>query len=128
VEQLEKFFKSIKLITIMGTERRRSPRFILHQLIEIEFDRETFIPVQGLDLSLHGVACKTQLPLELYSRVYMLIQLNPNDEQSTLEAEGQVLRCDPMEEGLYRIGIEFRNLSASNIQKIKEWSSEREPI
>jgi len=111
----------------MRTERRRSPRFILHQLIEIEFDRETFIPVQGLDLSLNGVACKTQLPLELYSRVYMLIQLNPNDEQSTLEADGQVLRCDPMEEGLYRIGIEFRNLSASNIQKIKEWSSVREP-
>lgn len=112
----------------MSDERRRSPRFILHQLIELEFDRETFIPVLGLDLSRHGVACKTQMPLGLYTRVYMLIQLYPGDENSIIEAEGQVLRCTPHEEGTYRLGIEFRGLSEANLAKLEEWSKTSEPI
>lgn len=112
----------------MSSERRRSPRFVLHQLIEVEFDRETFIPASGLDLSAHGLGCKTQIPLGLYTRVYLLFQLRPGDEASVIEAEGQVLRCQPQGDGTYRIGIEFRGLPEQSLQRIREWGAQNGAI
>ncbi|GEM_PF-835876 len=106
----------------MSDERRKAKRFLLQQLIELEFDRETFIPVMGIDISVRGVSCKTQLPLGLYSKVYLLIELDKDNKETFFEAQGQVLRCVDQNEGTFLVGIEYSDLEESKRHIIEEWA------
>jgi len=60
----------------MRTERRKSERFLINQLIEIDMGREYFIPAEGVNISDEGLLCHTAEAIEPYSRVYMQLTLD----------------------------------------------------
>nr|WP_018525864.1 PilZ domain-containing protein [Alkalispirochaeta alkalica] len=102
----------------MERERRKSPRYRLRQLIRLGFGKETFIPSRGTDISTAGIGCQVDEPLDLYSRVYLMLQLGDDDSTPPIQGEGVVLRCNPREAGGYDVGIEFTEVLDFDLDKI----------
>ncbi|WP_159438796.1 PilZ domain-containing protein [Alkalispirochaeta americana] len=102
----------------MEQDRRQSPRYRLRQLIHLGFGKETFIPSRGTDISTAGIGCQVDEPVDLYSRVYLMIQLGEDDSTPPIQGEGVVLRCSPREGGGYDVGIEFTEVLDFDVEKI----------
>ncbi|KGE71413.1 PilZ domain-containing protein [Spirochaeta lutea] len=103
------------------TERRRAPRYRLHQLVHLDMGREDFIPADGLNISTTGLACLTDLAQDVGSRMFTMFQLDPSSEESLVKCEGIVSRCDAKPNGEFEIGVEFTDILESDKRKIEEY-------
>ena len=105
----------------MANERRRSNRYKLSQLVELQFGRETFIPAVGADISSLGIGCISADPVDLYSRMFFMLQLNPEAQEPEIRGEAIVVRCNPLEDGNYDLGLEFSEMTSSMVQKVENF-------
>ncbi|MBI4978091.1 MAG: PilZ domain-containing protein [Spirochaetes bacterium] len=92
----------------MTSEKRRSPRFIIHQIVKLEYGRQEIIYAQGKNISITGILCYSTSCIELQSRAYIMFSIPDHNE--LVQCEGVVVRCTAHGEG-YVIGIEFSELS-----------------
>ena len=100
----------------MDDSKTRSPRFTIHQLVEIQFSVETFIQAEGINLSETGVLCSTESPVDPYTKVFIMIEMQLKEGNYTLKTEGVVVRCEKMN-GDFQVGIQFES-EGSKSQKI----------
>ena len=100
----------------MRTERRKKPRFLIRQMIELSMGRENFIPAEGVNISEEGMLCRTGESLDLYSRVSLQMSLLGKKEFS-FACEGVVVRCKK-NRSAYDTAVEFADLSDSEKKKI----------
>lgn len=100
----------------MRTERRKSPRFLINQMIEMELGKENFISAEGINISEEGLLCHTSESLEPYSRVYMQIALEGTKKQ-IITCEGVVVRCKRNKKN-FDMALEFADLDESDRKKI----------
>lgn len=105
----------------MSQERRRSIRYELKQLVQLGFGREIFINAEGNNISRYGIGCSTDQPIDLYSKMFLMIQLKPDDDASIIKTEGIVVRCDRMADGSFDVGVEFTDLFDSDKRKLDEF-------
>jgi len=105
----------------MEQDRRRAPRFTLHQVVRVELGQEDFINARGVDISEKGVRCVVQHCLDPYTRVFLMLQLDENDEDSLISCHGVVNRCGG--EGLIPedIAVEFTEIQDSDREKIRRY-------
>jgi hypothetical protein len=108
----------------MGTELRRAPRFRIDQMIEMSFGREEALRCQGVDLSEVGLLCRTELPLEAGSRVFLLLSLSGGGDDEPISCEGVVVRCGATDWG-FEAGISFTDLSPVLLAKIRKYLKRR---
>lgn len=104
----------------MDDSKNRSPRFTIHQLVEIQFAQETFFQADGINLSETGVLCSTESMIEPYTKVFIMIEMPLREGQYTLKTEGIVMRCEKGNGG-YHIGVQFDSLFQSEKEKLKEY-------
>ncbi|WP_460050538.1 PilZ domain-containing protein [Spirochaeta dissipatitropha] len=102
----------------MEQERRKVPRYELNQLVELDYGRENFINGEGLDISARGIGCKVYECVELYSRLYFMLQLDPDAPEPEIRGEGILIRCDPTTDGDFEVGIEFTDVPEYMLKKI----------
>lgn len=60
----------------MGKEKRRSPRFTLHQLVNIEYGREDYVYGDAVDISETGIGILCDSALPPSSRLFVMFQLD----------------------------------------------------
>lgn len=99
-------------IRLFNVERRRHQRFALQQLVELGFGRERFIHAEGINISESGIRCRTNEELDVSTTVTVYFTLEADEENpETLRAEAVVMRCEPLDEEVFDVGMEFSMLS-----------------
>ncbi len=76
----------------MAQERRRSPRFTIRQLIEIDYGKESYLRAEGINISRSGLLCTTEPEISPSSRVFLSLDFPGNDP---INCEGFVVRSKP---------------------------------
>ena len=114
----------------MGEERRMSPRFVMNQLIELSFDRESFVPVRGVDISEQGIRCVAGDFIEPYTKVYVMFTIKYHDTESTVRAHGIVTNCYKKsdEDGSYSAGIKLIDLGEAEKNLVRGYIETSEKI
>ena len=110
-------------------ERRRHQRFALQQLVELGFGRERFLHADGLNISKSGIRCRTNEELEVSTTVTVYFTLDADeDDPETLRAEAVVMRCEPVDEEEFDVGMEFSMLSPWTDKRLVAYFTQpREP-
>lgn len=103
-------------------DRRRSPRYVLHQLVSLGFAREKYIHAEAVDISTHGIGCVSDSPVDLYSRVFIMLQGEPTEENPPISCEGIAVRCEKLGKERYSLGIEFTDIFEFDLARIAKFS------
>ena len=90
--------------------RRKNPRFKLHQMIEIAYFKETFIQVLSVDISAEGIQCIVKEPVELHSQIFIMFEIPKDVDAHIIRCNGIVM-WEEEEDDAYHIGICFDSLS-----------------
>ena len=106
-------------------ERRRSPRYVLHQLVSLGFAREKYIRAEAVNISTHGIGCMSDSAVDLYTRVFIMLQGEPSEEHPPISCEGIVVRCQKVKDGEYDLGIEFTDIFEFDLQRIAKLEDEK---
>lgn len=101
----------------MKTERRKTPRFSINQMIEMEMGKENFISAEGVNISEEGLLCHTSESMEPYSRVYMQISFEKSQKKQTIACEGVVVRCKKNKKN-FDTALEFADIDETDKKKI----------
>ncbi|MEW5817520.1 MAG: PilZ domain-containing protein [Spirochaetota bacterium] len=108
----------------MIDERRRFPRFQIDQLIQLSYERESFVAAKGVNISEGGILCITDAPVDIYSRVFLMLTLvfkeRSEEKANEITCEGIVNRCDP-EGDIYYVGIQFTDLQENEKRILKKY-------
>lgn len=100
-------------------EKRRSERFQINQLVQLDFMREEFISAEGINISGHGLLCRTAKALPLGQRVFLMLNLGAPGSKNYLSLEGAAARCQQEPEtGKFICAIEFVDLDEENRERI----------
>jgi c-di-GMP-binding flagellar brake protein YcgR len=94
----------------MSVERRQFPRFRIDQSIKLSLGREEYIEVEGLDLGLGGIRCRSRQALEPLTRLYLMIRLAAAADARLLRTEASVVHVHKVDGG-YEYGVQFDPLT-----------------
>lgn len=100
----------------MSAERRVHHRFPIAQAIEIEFPKETVFEAEGLDLSLDGLRIQTDRIMDLYAKIFIMIQTGDGEEDrfyfdgviSWVRGQGKK----------HQYGIQITDISPDNLEHL----------
>ena len=103
-------------------ERRKYVRFEINQVVEMRMGRESFVNAQGVDLSEAGILCKTDIPVDYSSKIFIMFQIPQKDGERTISCDGVVVRCDKSNSD-YLVGIKFVDLKDADFKAISAYSA-----
>jgi len=103
-----------------SSEKRKHRRFAVRQMIEMAFPRETFFTAEGLNLSEGGMYCRTDYPIEPYSKVYFMLNVPDGANDSVLRAEGTVIHTRS-EDGGTVFGVSFSDFTPADKKAIRTY-------
>jgi hypothetical protein len=101
----------------MAEERRRSPRFTINQLIEVDYGRELFLRAKAINISRSGLLCSTDPELDTSSRVFLSLTLPDGDR---INCEGLVVRAEPHGE-TNEVAINFTEFREDDAEKFVQF-------
>jgi len=107
----------------MQEERRKHPRYQIHQLIELSFGKEIYIGAHSIDISEGGLYCQVSKPMEPYSRVFLMIGIPQKEAELQITCEGMVLRTEAKEDKHF-VAIEFTSMGNAYKKQLKEYLSQ----
>lgn len=99
----------------MKNEKREHPRFAIHQMVEVSFDRQSYIHAEAVNISENGLLCRSEEAPELYSSIELLLEISVHDKKETVQCEGVVVRSDENSEGTFDVGVQFSTGETSPI-------------
>jgi len=100
--------------TMSNSERRKTPRFRIEQMVEVSFNREEFIAAEGIDLSLTGLQCETATELQTGDEMFLMLGLG----KESIGCEGIVMHVRKIA-SRFRIGIEFTGMTEESTSTLK---------
>ena len=105
----------------MSSQERKSARLESDQFISYRlYDSEDRVCEEGMaktvNISRSGVAVENRTQFEVGAKIELTIALS----EDLVKTEGVVRNVDQKEESTYHIGIEFTNISESEIQQLAE--------
>lgn len=101
------------------TEKRRHPRFLAEQVIEMSYNREQFLRVKEIDISAGGVMLATEDPVEIGNSVYLILSLKVQGKEQRIEANGLIIHTHE-KNGLNYFGVQFAPFAEAESKKIFE--------
>jgi len=108
-------------------ERRRKPRRTdievkIQQCVVTRLGREVWLEAKSNDLSEDGLSLYLEKPLEPGERVYVLAEVNcGNGQCRELSLNGVTANVAPAENGKWRVGMRFIDMSEEESQSWKEF-------
>jgi c-di-GMP-binding flagellar brake protein YcgR len=87
-------------------------------MVETSFDREKFIPAEGLDISEGGLRCRSPEPVDPLSQIFLIVSIPKEGGEHLIKAEATVVRVEKKKNG-YVYGICFNQLSETDAQSIR---------
>lgn len=108
----------------MGKEKRRSPRYTLNQLVNIEYGREDYVYGDAVDISETGIGVLCDSAIAPSSRMFIMFQLGESGGH-TVRCEGFVTRSEKTSAGRYHVGVDFAEMIDSDRNAIVEFLASR---
>jgi len=102
----------------MSTEKRAAARFPISQFVNVSYTREKFHKASGINISLTGMLCEMDGPIEPYSKIYMMLDLN--DNKDPLELQGIIVRTEKKGQK-FLAGVEFSDLYDEDVNRLKKF-------
>ena len=101
----------------MGSERRRSRRFDINQMIKLSLGKETFVGAMGVNISDLGLLCRTDAEVELHGSVFLIVTLKGKSESIEITCEGIIMHC-AKKKSVYEVGIQFTAMKEEDRDKM----------
>ncbi len=108
----------------MSAENRKHPRFEINQLVELDFERESFVRADAANLSEGGVLCRTEEPCELHSTVFMMMTLSLKGSDRIIKCEGIVVRSEKKGKE-WEVGISITSMDGASRKIFSEFIKEQ---
>jgi len=108
----------------MRTERRKTPRFHLDQLIQVGPFKESYVQARGLNISENGLLCETDEPCDVYQQVYAQISFDIGEKHRIIQCEGVVLRNEKHNRK-WKVAINFEDMTDENRSVVRSYSRNR---
>ncbi|MFP4362825.1 MAG: PilZ domain-containing protein [Spirochaetia bacterium] len=102
-------------------ERRKYPRYQVHQVVELSLGRENFIDLEPINVSANGILCTSDKAIELSSKYFVLLSVELEGKHEEIQAEGVVARQDVGDNGKYYFGIELIDFRGNDQEKYKQF-------
>jgi c-di-GMP-binding flagellar brake protein YcgR len=105
-------------------ERRNHPRFLLNLPIEYySIDSPTTTPGHTLNASQGGLMACLQETLQKGQHINLKVYFSSGAKLFTVETKAEVMWVDPNrgEDGTYRYGVKFVDISSENHEKLKSF-------
>lgn len=97
----------------MTTEKRSHPRFIINQLVEVDYGHERYISASGINISRNGILCITDEECPIYSRVQVMMTLPYHKKERIINLEGIVNRSVAKKHG-WETGINITDMNKAS--------------
>ena len=94
-------------------EKRGFVRFQIHQMIRLSYGKEEYLQGEGINLSEGGLLCRTDHPIEPYSKVFLMMTIPESEGMKAVNCEGIVVRSEKGASG-YENGIAFSELKSED--------------
>ncbi len=104
----------------MGEERRKYPRLNLDQCIQLSFGKEKFIDAVAVNISQNGILCSSSVPIDNLDMMFLMIDLNINDEIKTIKCEGIPMYHKSIN-GKNMFGIQFIEMDETDAGTLKQY-------
>jgi hypothetical protein len=101
-------------------EKRDFVRFQIHQMIRLSYGKEEYLQGEGLNLSEGGLLCRTEHPVEPYSKVFLMMALPETGGTKQINCEGIVVRSEKGASG-YENGIAFSELKSEDRRALERY-------
>jgi hypothetical protein len=95
-------------------EKRSEKRFKISQLIGYYPSREEYLWAEGIDISRHGVHCRSSKPVDPLTNVFIMLEVKVGEEKRLVRCEGFVAHSR-MVEGKCEFGIKFEHISSEDM-------------
>jgi len=94
----------------MAKERRRAPRFKIHQMIEVGFGSESFMEAAGLNISESGILCETADFVDPGARIFIRLSITMDNDEKHINCEAVAARSEKSGDR-YHTGIAFTDMN-----------------
>lgn len=95
-------------------EKRSEGRFKINQLIGYFPSREEYLWAEGIDVSRHGVHCRSSSPMDPLTNVFIMLEVKVGEEKRLIRCEGYVAHSR-MVGGKCEFGIKFQHISSEDL-------------
>jgi c-di-GMP-binding flagellar brake protein YcgR len=98
-------------------ERRRSPRHMTQQMVQISGVREELLNASSIDISEHGLSCICKDSVEPSDRLSLMLLLA---DCRSIQAESMVTRAQRKKQR-YELGFEFVSMPPADAKALKQF-------
>ncbi|NNM54885.1 MAG: PilZ domain-containing protein [Spirochaetales bacterium] len=101
-------------------EKREQARYQIRQFVKIDFNREEFLPAEGLNISANGLLCRVPRPLSPGQRLFLMLNLGTPRDPIILNVEALIIwtKTDHAELPSWLAGVEFLDLTENQKEQI----------
>ncbi len=101
-------------------EKREQARYQIRQFVKIDFNREEFLPAEGLNISANGLLCRVPRPLSPGQRLFLMLNLGTPRDPIILNVEALIIwtKPDHAEVPSWLAGVEFLDLTEKQKEQI----------
>ncbi len=101
-------------------EKREQARYQIRQFVKIDFNREEFLPAEGLNISANGLLCRVPRPLSPGQRLFLMLNLGTPRDPIILNIEALIIwtKPDHAEIPSWLAGVEFLDLTDKQSEQI----------
>ena len=110
----------------MTKERRREARFAIEQMVELSYGHESFVHASGINLSRTGLLCRTDISLEPYTELSIVLNFPVDGDTYRIECSGIVIRSIG-ENGHFKTGISLSALNRADAEALTAFLKTQEP-
>lgn len=97
----------------MEQERRKAPRFLIEQMIQLGEGWEEYFWARGIDFSRLGLRCISSKILEPLDRIFGMLALELDGKTYNVRFEGYVARSKPIKDGC-ELGVSFTDFDSED--------------
>ncbi len=101
-------------------ERREHQRCHLTQLLDVTLMREQDVSASAIELSEGGVLCRSDSPVELLSRMYLMLRIPTSGPEYMLKTEGVVMH-QRRDGDSWVFGIAFGDLTKADHEALTSY-------
>lgn len=109
----------------MNEERRKHPRVVLSQLIEMSLMHEHYVQAETVNVSEGGLLCRSNSPVEPLTTVYLMLSIPTEGGDYMLKTEGAVMHLRKEGEA-YTFGIAFSALNDKDRETLRGYTASRD--
>lgn len=111
----------------MEQDRRKAPRFLIEQMIQLGEGWEEYFWAKGIDFSRLGLRCISSKILEPLDRIFGMISLELDDKKFKIRFEGYVARSKPLDDGC-ELGVSFTDFDSEDASVLDRFFSSSETV